>query len=1226
MRRWQHKTEVGGMPIDWTYEQRQAIETTGCNLLVAAAAGSGKTAVLVERIIGKIMGGKGSTDIDRLFVTTFTNAAAAKMRCQVADAISARLLQTPNDKNLQRQHALVNHSYICNLHSFCLNILRQNFHLLDIDPDFGVADVGEIAIIKREIANQLFEDMFEDGDSGFYELAQVYGTQRGYDQLLELLLKMHEFVKTMPFSEKWLKSSADMFDMSGDFEQSIWVKVLKSAAKVQIERCCDLVYEAIDMINESLEIDAYAVAFRSDLDCLNMVKTALDGSWDDIVTALNGMSFVRLAAVKNVDDSIKKPVQDLRNTVKKEMTELKDKTFNAYACDIQSDLRKLLPRIHALGELVCEFDQRFAAEKRDRNVMDFNDLEHMCLKALVRFDDQGNAVPSELALSLQEKFDEILVDEYQDTNELQETIFLLISRGNNIFMVGDIKQSIYRFRHTNPMLFKNKKDTFLVGKGEDQKIIMSKNFRSRKEVINSTNFIFRQITSPLVGEIEYDREERLNQGANYPADGGDGENRNVEVHIIDMSQNTNKPYEFQDEHEMDDEMPEPLSSIEAEAIRVCKRIIEMMQKPFMVYDGKDGYRPLKYSDIVILMRATSRYADVFAEVFGLYGIPVFSDTGTGYFMSDEVRLMLSVLEIIDNPLQDIALLAVMRSPIADFNDEELLRIRLSSKTTDMFVALETASNMDDGLAEKCKAFISQLQKWRDWSTYMSTHELIWQLYGDTLYYGYVGGMSGGQQRQANLRLLYERARQFDKTGFRGLFAFINYIVRIKSSSGDMSGAKILGENQNVVRIMSIHKSKGLEFPVVFLCGVGKRFNLRDMAEPVLMHKELGFGPDFKDYQKRYAYPTIAKMAIRQKMRYENLSEELRLLYVAMTRAKEKLILTMTARDAAKSIEKWSATAVSVQGEQLATHKMAAVSSFADWVMPAVMRCKGCTGVSRGTVPPLDLPADFEAVVSGEGATIEDVQTATQHDMEQHIEDISGLGYSGFVASRLEYSYPFERVVKIPTKISVTELKRIHNFDLDADAQALYNEDMIEKPGFIEECEELSAAAKGSVMHFVMQNIDLQGPLDKEGVQQQVIDMTNHGMLSQQQAETVRAESIAAFFKTDMGRRLLASDSVVREMPFEIEVAASDIYRSDFGDEKMLLQGIIDCYFEENGQIILLDYKTDFVHNTKESINMIAAKYATQLDYYAMALEKITKKRVAQKNLYLFSIDCVIECI
>lgn len=1202
------------MAINWTADQTKAIDACGCNLLVSAAAGSGKTAVLVERIIRKILSG---TDVDHLLVTTFTNAAAAKMRRQVGEAVAQKLAEMPQDTHLQRQMTLINRASICTIHSLCLDIVRANFHKLDIDPDFSMADPNEAELMKEQAAQETFLKLYEQREEWFLDLADTYGGRQGDEGLAELMLRLYAFVKSMPFPESWLAVKVGMFEACADFDGSEWAAAIKASALLTLDGCIAMTIDALGMTEKDEEILCYTSALLSDLSALKRLQSAVQHGWDNAVSALETFEFEKLKSARGVDAAKTEPVKKLRELVKEEIKSLKGKVFHTYAHDLCDDLRACAPRMRALGRLVLEFDETFTALKRQRGVLDFNDLEHLCLRVLSERDECGNAVPSEVALKLCSRYEELLVDEYQDSNELQETIFSMLWRGDNLFMVGDMKQSIYRFRHTNPLLFLHKQQTYSAEAGKNRKVIMSENFRSRSGIIDAVNVIFRQISSPLIGEMAYGPDEQLNAAADYPplyevAAGGmkiiiaDKSSDGAQQTVADDTPGAGQP----------DNAGESFTGTEAEACHVAAEIRALMAHPFMVYED-GGYRPVTYRDIVILMRATAGSADVFARVLQERGVPVFADTGGGYFLTQEVTDILSLLEVIDNPLQDIPLLAVLRSPIAGFCDEALLQVRLCAPNGYVYHALESCAGGDGEYAEKCAKFLERLLCWRQWAHYMPTHELIWRLYTDTGYYGFAGAMSAGEQRQANLRLLYERARQYEKTSFRGLFHFISFIGRMRRASADFGSAKLLGENQDVVRIMSIHKSKGLEFPVVFVCGMGKRFNVRDMSEAVLLHKALGLGPDFKDNQARFSYPTVAKLAIRHKLKYENLSEELRLLYVALTRAKEKLIMTMNVKDAQSSLDKWRHIAETARGEKLAVHWMAGASCFADWVMPAALRSN--RAVSGGNEADLPAPAAFEIQIS---PAVMAAGGVPENQPGRAVE----ASFKALVGERLAWRYPYEQSVIIPTKISVTELKRIHNFELDAQSAALHDIQMVSVPQFMQESKRLTAAQRGSVTHFVMQHLSLDAPPHEADIALQLEQMVAHELLTQQQAAAVTPAKIAAFFRTELGQRMCESIHVVREMPFEIEIAASEVYGEQYRDEVMLLQGMIDCYFEEDGKIILVDYKTDFVDAETRSIEKLTEQYRPQFEYYARALEKMTTKTVAEKNLYFFSADRVVKCV
>ncbi|MGI6668792.1 MAG: 3'-5' exonuclease [Acetivibrionales bacterium] len=1040
-------------------------------------------------------------------------------------------------------------------------------------------------------------------------------------------------------------------------------------------------------------------------------------------------------------------------------------------------------------------------KKKDKGLLDFNDLEHYCLKVLV---EDGQA--TEAAKELRGRYEEILVDEYQDSNMVQEIILNIIS-GNedgrhNIFMVGDVKQSIYRFRQAMPELFMSKYLSYPAERGHDNRVIqLYTNFRSRPQIINGVNFIFRQIMSPLVGEIDYTEKEYLNPGAVFdePEDGCKA-GGNVEVHILDVTsdeaefipgavkdtggtENLNASVRgdasnVNDNGLRDNEDEEPLDNIQAEARIIGKRIRELVYrepgaganvKGTRVYDNSlKKYRPVEYKDIVILMRATKNWADIFVEELAVMGIPAYADTGMGYFRSVEVETVLSLLQIIDNPLQDIPMLAVLRSPIGGFSTDELADIRLADRTVSIYEAMKILSDGNgtaqdgetgtrppsgrdirdagadsgsvpglpgsvataDGLnrasnrvSEKVGKFLERLNQWRDAAQHMPIDELIWMLVNETGYYSYVGILPGGPERQANLRILFERAGQYEKTSYKGLFNFISFINKLKSGGGDMGSARILGENDNVVRIMSIHKSKGLEFPVVIVAGCGKKFNMMDLNANILLHQELGFGPDLVDLDRRTITPSISKLAIRQKLRLELLSEEMRILYVALTRAREKLIITGSVRDVGKTCAKWCAIA-DMAGEKLPPFEIMRASTYFDWIGPALARHESMASVREAAQPAVDAawvlsdPSEWEARFYGKGmAAIEKEEPGAEQDFFNWLEGtVSAVGEEGSDTASssgvsdasstivpaaasagtattaastagdaaasadtadapavptdpglspgqpgttcgerekadaeevrrliecLEWKYPYSALSAIPAKISVTELKRRFSDDNQDEAAIPYVKPLIARPQFMEPEKALSAAHKGTVMHFVMQRLDLDRlrPAYKEDdsessshgfvqeIRGQLALMTANELLTEAEAETVKPEAIAAFFKSHLGKRILAAPKVYRETAFSIEVKCSDILKDlpedVSGDETMLLQGIIDCWFETDEGLVLLDYKTDHVPDGGSGI--IRERYRTQIDYYTRALEQLTGKKVTERYLYLFSSGELLRC-
>ena len=891
---------------------------------------------------------------------------------------------------------------------------------------------------------------------------------------------------------------------------------------------------------------------------------------------------------------------------------------------------------------------------------------------------------------MRNRYEEILIDEYQDSNMVQEVILNMISKEilgyPNVFMVGDVKQSIYRFRQAKPELFLNKYNTYSEEEGNNyRKITLFKNFRSRKEIVEGVNYIFKQIMSENIGELEYTDREALNLGANYKENHEVNGNVGgaVELHLIekDISEEIDKDEENDEEGNENDE---PLTNIELEARVVVKRIKELItdkgQNTFKVLDKQSKeYRPVQFKDIVILLRSTQKWAPVFMDELKNGDIPVYSDTGTGYFDTIEIQTMMALLQIIDNPRQDIPLLAVMRSPIGGFTPEEFIDIRSIDENVSFYKCvtmlinklerIELNHNVDeievieDGIiiqnieeekidletAYKTKEFFDKLKEWREKGIHMPIDEFIWYLYTETGYYGFVGAMNTGIQRQANLKILFQRARQFEKTTYKGLFNFINFITKLKKSSGDMGSAKTIGENENVVRIMSIHKSKGLEFPVVFVSAAGKNFNLMDLNKNILLHHQLGFGPEFIDVEKRITYPTIFKQSIKKKILLESLSEEMRILYVAFTRAKEKLIIT----GAIKNIEKYCNKYIDIVGiddEKLPEYEIYKGRSYLDWITPAVMRnvhgeiLRKLGGI-EDTIPYnlLKHRSQWDIHVWKRADIEEKVEENKEVHNEENIDVVDKINklilknindkeqYNNHIESirkRLEFNYLYKRASQIPTVITVTELKRRMNSETDMEnLNEIYASKLNKRPSFLQENKGLSSTEKGTAVHDVMQYLDIEKVSSIEDIKEQILQMVGKEFLTSEQADSISPVKILKFFQSSLGKRVVSvgKNNVYKEIPFHLEMESKEVYR-DLPDyykgEKIMLQGIIDCYFIEEGELILLDYKTDYVENG--DVTPLVQKYEKQLEYYSRALEEITGVSVKEKYLYFFSIDKEIQ--
>lgn len=1237
----------------WTREQQMAIDTRDCNLLVAAAAGAGKTAVLVERIIKRITNEQRPVDIDKLLVVTFTNAAASEMRERIGDAISKALENNPHSKRLQNQLTLLNKASITTIHSFCLEVIKNNFHKIDLDPGFRIGDQTETTLLKLEVIEEMFEEWYELPDKeDFLSLVECYGGNRDDKDLQDMVLKLYEFAKSSPHPEKWLEEASSAFNVNEDFNfgDSDWAKVIASSVRIELLGLGSSMKKAVSIIKRSEGLEPYLENFENELKYISYLTECCQSSWKDLYDGFEGLEFKSLKRVsKDVNPDDKKLVSKVRDDVKGRIKKIYEDTFGLDNVDISREIRELYPLMRCLSKLVIDFDTRYSKRKREKGIIDFNDIEHFALEVLTCFDEKGNALPSDAALQYREKFDEILVDEYQDSNHVQEFLLNTISRQDipNRFMVGDVKQSIYRFRQAKPELFLEKYNTYSVKDGDlYRKINLYKNFRSRSEVIEGVNYIFKRLMSVNIGELEYTDDERLNLGSDYKqlSDNEGITGGPVEVHLIEKSIDESAEEVFADNSGEEDEQSLPLEdeekidNIQLEARMIALRIKELIQgeegKKFKVHDrGIDGYRPLEFRDIVILLRATSRWAPVFLEELTNAGIPTFADTGVGYFETIEIKTIISLLQIIDNPMQDIPMLAVLRSPIFSFTPEELIDIRVGDSEITYYEAMKSAAKIQDDLGQRAQEVLSALVRWQHKALHMSVDELLWYLYKETGYYGYVGAMTGGVQRQANLRILFERAKQYEDTSFKGLFNFINFINKLKVSSGDMGSAKILGENENVVRIMSIHKSKGLEFPVVFVSGMGKQFNLQDLTRSILFHHSLGFGPEYVDYKRRIAYPSIIKESIKKKIKIESLSEEMRILYVAFTRAKEKLIITGSVNDLDKAIQRWN---IEPDGIKIPEYEVLKAKTYYDWIVPAIIHHRDCASI-KGNCEEQD--ADDNEISRWEVKTWsrqdiileERAEIQEERDILKELEEINrddtSSNYKDEILRRLNFKYKYEKSSGLPAKLSVTEIKRIRNLEMmDEDSTPMFSAVSLKTPVFLEEKSGLSSAERGTITHLVMQRLDFSKGFGFHDIKNQIDYMVRSELLSEVQAKSVNIKRIENFFKTDIGVRMINSSSVRREVPFHIELRSTEIYRdlpSDYEGELIAVQGIIDCFFEENGEIVLLDYKTDYV--TDDNIDEIKERYRVQIELYARAIEEITGKKVKEKFIHLFYNGQTINC-
>lgn len=1265
----------------WTKEQLEVIESRECNLLVAAAAGSGKTAVLVERIIQMITSRENPIDIDKLLVVTFTNAAASEMRERIGDAIGKALDENPENKHLQNQLVLLNKSSITTIHSFCLDVIKSNFHRINLDPNFRIGDQTECAILKQEAIEEVFEDLYEERDEGFLNLVESYAERGGDKEVQDIILGIYSFAMASPEPKKWLIDSAERFniDENFDFSQSIWARAILDTVKIEINGLCLNMERALKEVESIEELETFAEKLSVEYKKIADISQACNKSWDEAYKKMASMSFENyVKGVKRISKDApsyikesKEKAKTIRDKTKKSLESIVSATFNKDNDSIREEIKYLYNIVKPISNIVLRFEEEYSNKKREKGIIDFNDIEHFALNILTDVDEKGNIVPSDIAVGYRNKFYEIFIDEYQDSNLVQEVLLKAVANTEtpNRFMVGDVKQSIYRFRQAKPELFLQKYNNYNDKKGSShRKIMLYKNFRSREEVVDAVNYIFENIMNENIGEIEYTEKERLNLGANFNVDTDEKSiiGGATEIHLIQKDNkldddiiNDKDDRINNKENEIEEE--EKLDNIQLEARMVGNIIKDLMKvnedgKIQKVYDkGIDGYRPVEFRDIVILLRATSAWAPVFADELMNMDIPTYADVGVGYFDTIEIKTILSLLQIIDNPMQDIPLISVLKSPIFGFTPEDLIDIRVQSKDKIFYEVLKSTAEYDgftdsqnenesefipsEECINKSKDFLIKLKEFKEKSMYMSTDEFIWYLYTRTGYYAYVGALPGGSQRQANLKVLFERAKQFEETSLKGIFNFVNFIEKLKKSSSDMGSAKTLGENANVVRIMSIHKSKGLEFPVVICSAMGKNFNTQDFKKSILYHHNLGYGPQFVDYERRISFPSIAKEALKSKINIENLSEEMRVLYVAFTRAKEKLIITGSTRNIQDSIKRWSNGIESL--DTISQYEILKGKNFLDWIMPCVLRHRDLSNLLEEVGLDAVFNVEHNSKWYGKLWNKNDILLEKKSDEEKEsIEEIlekidvdsPDSDYYSEIEEKLNYIYPYEFSTRKPATISVTEIKKIQNNYEEELINTMFEQKVIlKKPLFIqneEEREKISGTERGTIVHLVMEVLDLKNVNSVNDIKSQIRGFVSKGIITEKQASIVNPYKIYKFFASNIGKRMLNAEIINREKSIYAQVNMKDIYiyeklinnddKKLYDNESVMLRGIVDAYFEEDNQIVLVDYKTDFVN--EENINQIIEKYKKQLDLYADIIETLTGKSVKEKCIYLFGVD------
>ncbi len=1234
----------------WTESQRLAIETRDRNLLVAAAAGSGKTAVLVERIIRQILDGE--CDVDRLLVVTFTHAAAEEMRMRIEAALRKQLEQTMDgerQERLERQLILLSGASISTLHSFCQTVIRQNFSALDLDPEFRLAGEQELQLMKQDVLVELFEEEYEKGREEFLHFVDAFGgDERGDEKLHGLVLRLYHYAQSQPFPKTWLKSLSAGLDLpeNASLADTPWYGILQQTMQRELDGALEEAGQALEALEE-LGAEPYAETVKSDRAVIQSLRRALEmDSWDAIQKAFSSVSFERLKSLRGADEEVKEAaslaVKKPREHYKKMVSDMQKKYFQETEAEQIEDMRASSKDIAELCFLTENFATAFAAAKHRKSIADFNDLEHFALQILCE-DGTGEdkLVPSAFAKALQRHFQAVMVDEYQDINGVQESILSLLASPEkpNLFCVGDVKQSIYRFRLADPTLFLKKYREYPKLGKEYARIDLSQNFRSRPEILSAINFVFAQVMSEGAMELAYDEAAALHPGAEYPPCDGRCLKGPAELHVIFDEAAEEASSNDEAVEQKGEEGPKGL---EREAMLIARRLWALMEEKCQVFDKeRREYRSLRWQDIVILLSSVRGKADKVLEVLRQNGIPAYAEVDAGYFERQEVRVMLALLSVLHNARQDVPLAAVLVSPIGNLEFAELAQLRLIAEDDDLYGALLKAvapdSSADRKTAEKISLFLERLSRWRMLSRELSVPELIWQLYRDTGYYDYVGGLPEGTLRQANLRMLVDRAAEYEATDFRGLFRFLRFVERMRDMDTDLAVARTLSEKEDVVRIMSIHKSKGLEFPVVILANMGKKFNLQDASETLLMHRELGLGPYLVNREEAFRYPTFARRAIAAKILQEHKAEELRVLYVAMTRAREKLILVGTVANEKKLREKalrWSSHAKKTC-ISLPEYASFAAESFLDWVGMAVTRhadgaaLREKAEVSSSPTAFLDYEDDSRWEVHLTAAS--DIQAREmQCSKEDEIlaavakgEPLSDSPKKEAVCQLLNWHYDMRGLGMVPAKLSVTEIKRRFS-EQEQESRHLQQGRPAEEwrcPNFLQGKKGFTGMEYGTLMHSVMQHIDYRRDVSYSSIKNQLEEMVEAELLLPEHMKAIRIKNVQSFFQSTLGQRLRKSLRAWRELSFSRMLPAHRFYKEVQGEEEIFVQGVIDLLFEEaDGSLVLVDYKTD----KDTSPDRVRSAYRIQMDIYSRAVSDILGHSVKERYLYMLHDGSVVD--
>lgn len=1157
----------------WTPQQNNAINARGRNILVSAAAGSGKTAVLVERVIKKITDSENPVDIDKLLIVTFTNNAASEMKFRITKSLKEILRNEPFNQNAQRQLNLMPNAKICTIDSFCINLVRENFFELGINQDFTNLDENEASLLEDEIISNLTDELFENNDEEFIKLVEQFNTPGNEKPFINAVKKVRRFIYAQPFPYSWAYKMSELYNSNTAFENSKWFEYIKGEADYLIsiaKKCVNNNLALLNQIDDSKLNEKFENLFLNDKSLIDNVSDLLNTSWDDLVK-LGIPSFARLVSTAKLDEELANEIKANRNTytniIKKEIPAF----FICSKEDYVKSLNTLYPIIKKLIEFVKIVDARLMVEKNERNSYSFSDTEHFAINLLFT-PDGDKIIKKELADRLSAEFEEILVDEYQDTNEAQDLLFAYLSNGHNLFTVGDVKQSIYRFRLAMPNIFNSRRKLYTDYNPNDNekssKIILDKNFRSSKGICEYVNFIFSKVMSERVGELDYNAQNRLNFGADYKKN----DIPSAQIHILDGAKG----------EETDTR----------EAMQIAKLIRKKIDSKEQIKDG-DEYRDIRYSDFAILFRSMKNHVDSYVEVFTDMSIPVQCDNSSNLFENNEIKLILSLLRTIDNPTKDISLLSTMMSPIYAFSADELAQIRIENKRKNFYFSVVNSQN------EKVLNFLEDIKNLKKLSVTMSVSNFIRYLVEDKGIVAFINAMGNGEQRYQNILALISFAQKFDSGVNIGLTSFIRYIDKIIDTDKGIDSKSIVSGKDDAVTIMTVHHSKGLEFPICILAGAARSYNTGELTENLLINTVYGFGLKVHNEERMYNIQSIPYSVIKSKSANELMSENLRVLYVAMTRAKEQFITFISCQN----IERKMQTLYSklIDGE-ITPYAVKSCKSDADIILLCSLfhqnagqlrELAGCRLFAN--------PADFDMSIDidkSESFEEDEIKLEKAEYQESTVKEI---------ADKLSYKYDYLPLSNVTSKMTASSLD-----DSDTNFEYITSS----KPAFMNKAE-MTPAMRGTAMHTFMQFCNYN--LAKDNLDEEIENLVSGGFITEEQGKSLDKKRLASFFNSSLAKRMFNSDKIYREIKVSTFLSANEIYGIDF-DDKILVQGIADCVFEESGQLILVDYKTDRVKDENELLE----RYKKQLTFYKYAIEKTLKMPVKEVMLYSFYLEK--ECI